>query len=739
MWRKRTGRSLSARGGPFRSAERWILLLLPLLLVPGAAGGQAPPEPGAGPPDRDLFLERVRAAPSLPLRALMRAPSADDSLLALLVSLFDADSLRRTVADLVAFGTRYEYAAEQESAAEYLSRRFDAMGYETVFRPYALSEWDLFKTTFTGDGQRGWMVVSHADTGAVLGTSDGGATWTVDHRTPFRLNDVSAAGESIVWAVGEGGRVIRGDGSGWALVDTLGTDPLPAVDFLDEEHGMILSRVGVVYRTEDGGETWTADALTTSFLMDVEYVDPRHAWACGANGTIFAWGPSGWEDQPSGTHRAIQDLDFRDSTFGIAALSEASALIWEGAGWRRAPTGVAFGYAAGAASDSTVWLAGLDALRLTHVIRSDDRGNSWKEAVFPFGILWRSVNLIHFGSENEVLLGGYDGLFVRSGDGGATWSLASLPEAIVHVSRNVYADLRGCSEPESLVILSAHYDSYSLAAPYTDAPGADDDASGVAAVLEAARVFASSPAEKTLRFLLFSGEELGLLGSTAYAIEARERGEKIAADIQIDMIGIPGEPLLVLANEPSSWILVEASGIGPAVAPDLPFSMEVSPFSTYSDHASFWANGYPAVQISETIGDDNPLHTPGDTLGNLDFDFLTRSARFAGALAARIAGIGPAAPGSEEAIVWRPFPNPSPGILTIPLVASDDAAARIDIFDLSGRLVRRLSGEGTGRCASCAIEWDGRDRGGRQVSPGVYLLRMEADDRRWTRKVIVVR
>jgi photosystem II stability/assembly factor-like uncharacterized protein len=723
----------------FRSLERRIVCCLLVLAAAGAAEGSTPPDPDGGPPDRDLFLQRSHAAPSAPFRAAAGKFEAGDSLLASLASRFEADSLRRTVADLVAFGTRYEYAAEQESAAEYLSRRFVAMGYEPVFHSYELSQWDLFDVSFSENERDGWMAVSHADTGAVLRTDDGGATWTVDFRAPVRLHGVSVAGEGRVFAVGDVGLVFRRDGGAWAPFDTLGSDPLPAVDFLDETRGMIASRIGVVHRTEDGGETWRADTLTTSFLMDVAYVDERHAWACGANGTMFAWTPSGWELQPVGTSRAIQDVDFYDSTFGIAALSDASALIWETSGWRVAATGVAFGYTAGAASDSTVWLAGLDPLRLTHVIRSDDRGYTWTEAVFPFGVLWRSVNLMRFDPDGGILLGGYDGLFVRSGDGGASWSLASLPEEIVHVSRNVYADLRGCAEPESLVILSAHYDSYSVAAPFTDAPGADDDATGVAAVLEAARVFASSPVEKSIRFLLFSGEELGLLGSTAYAIRAREEGERIAANIQIDMIGIPGEPLRIVANEPSSWILSEAAEVGPAAAPGLPFSMEVNPLATFSDHASFWANGFPAVQISETIGDDNPLHTPGDTLGNIDFDFFTRSARFAGALAAKIAEIAPAAPRAEEAIVWRPYPNPNRGNLTIPLVSSTESRTRVDIFDPSGRLVRSLAGDGVGRCASCAITWDGKDSGGRDVPPGAYFLRMEADARRTTRKVIVVR
>jgi len=506
-------------------------------------------------------------------------------------------------------------------------------------------------------------------------------------------------------------------------------------------NGMVLSRIGIVYRTSDGGATWDADTLTTSFLADLEYVDSTHAWAAGSNGTMFAWSPAGWEYQATGSFRTIRDLAFHDASFGIAALSEATALVWEGFGWRTVATGVASGYTVGAVSDSAVWLAGLDGLFLTRVVRSGDRGSTWTETRFPFGVLWRSVNAMHFDREGRTLFGGYDGFLVASEDGGASWRPIALPDSIAHLSRNVGADLPGCGDPDSVVILSAHYDSYSIAAPYTDAPGADDDATGVAAVLEGARLLSGARVEKTLRFLLFSGEELGLYGSTAYAIAARERGEKIAADLQIDMIGIPGEPLQVYADWPSSWILDEASFVRSVVAPDLPFQGNISPQSTFSDHASFWANGYEAIQISETIGDvggENPFHTPGDTLGNIDFAFCADAARLAISLAARLAGTRTLDPAETRPIVWRPYPNPSRGVLAIPLAGSSDGA-RVEVFDLAGRLVRRLVGGAGERCAPCEIEWDGRDDGGREAASGTYLLRMTADAERWTRKIILVR
>ena len=114
---------------------------------------------------------------------------------------------------------------------------------------------------------------------------------------------------------------------------------------------------------------------------------------------------------------------------------------------------------------------------------------------------------------------------------------------------NVEAELAGVS-PE-LVLVTAHLDSTAaFHEPYSPsvdpAPGADDDASGVAAVLAIARRFAtltsSGQLVRTVRFVLFNAEEQGLIGSQAYARRAKSRGEVIAAVWQMDMIGYNKQP-----------------------------------------------------------------------------------------------------------------------------------------------------------------------------------------------------
>ncbi|MBK8883221.1 MAG: M20/M25/M40 family metallo-hydrolase [Bacteroidales bacterium] len=117
---------------------------------------------------------------------------------------------------------------------------------------------------------------------------------------------------------------------------------------------------------------------------------------------------------------------------------------------------------------------------------------------------------------------------------------------------NVIATLEGIESPDSICIAGAHYDDNLISGdPFAVAPGANDNASGVAAVIELARVFMKgnfSP-RNSIEFIAFGAEELGLYGSKAYAAEAAGNSKKIKLMLNNDMIAY--EPL----TTPSSWIV----------------------------------------------------------------------------------------------------------------------------------------------------------------------------------------
>jgi peptidase M28-like protein len=216
-----------------------------------------------------------------------------------------------------------------------------------------------------------------------------------------------------------------------------------------------------------------------------------------------------------------------------------------------------------------------------------------------------------------------------------------------HIYRNLEATLRGTSRPQEVVILGAHYDTAE------QAPGADDNASGVAGVLVLARVFAQARQSRSVRFLFFPNEEppsfpTAAMGSRQYASAARERNDQITAMLSIESIGYydtekgsqrypfplnfaypnVGDFIGFVSNLSSRSLLHRAITAFRAHA-TLPTQGAAAPSWVpgvwWSDHWSFWREGYPAIMITDTAPYRNPFyHTPQDTPDKLDYDRMAR-------------------------------------------------------------------------------------------------------------------
>jgi hypothetical protein len=149
------------------------------------------------------------------------------------------------------------------------------------------------------------------------------------------------------------------------------------------------------------------------------------------------------------------------------------------------------------------------------------------------------------------------------------------------------------------------------------APGADDNASGIACLLEAARVLEASnlPFEFDIVFVAFQGEELGLLGSAAYADSVVNENQEIYAVFNMDMVGYNSlrNQLDVVANETSEWFADYIQSTAQTFVPELAVNKNVV-FFARSDHASFWAVGIDAILLNEDIDVLYPqYHTFQDT------------------------------------------------------------------------------------------------------------------------------
>lgn len=215
-------------------------------------------------------------------------------------------------------------------------------------------------------------------------------------------------------------------------------------------------------------------------------------------------------------------------------------------------------------------------------------------------------------------------------------------------SRSVIATLPGTTRPEEIVLVTAHVDSYSETAR---APGADDNASGSAAVLAFARIMDQYRFERTIRFVLFTGEEQGLYGSGAYAAAAAARGETIVAVVNMDMIAwstsgmktmeihtrLPSDTGGYTQDMTIASTLNQSAalyGLRPSLNPVI-----LSDGDEYSDHSSFWARGYPAVVVYEDwISDPNPFyHTDKDLRSGLNMNYFTSIAQVCLATTAHLA------------------------------------------------------------------------------------------------------
>ena len=322
-------------------------------------------------------------------------------------------------------------------------------------------------------------------------------------------------------------------------------------------------------------------------------------------------------------------------------------------------------------------------------------------------------------------------------------------------SYNICATYPGQIHPESIVIACGHFDSFSNQ-PMTLAPGADDDASGIAAVIEAANALATAQFRWTVKYLAFSGEEQWMVGSTHWVeYVALPQNLNIAGVYNLDMIGYPATDtnlLYVTPNTPSQSLAVLAETVNAQYDIGLNLVNYLDDDAA-GDHTPFWQYGYEAVFVIEDSewgiwGGSNPYyHTAYDTLGNLHMALVRRATQVAIACLATMAGPmtepnvnenlsqNVAAPSQE--IFIEPNPMRKTCLITYPCPAGADC--KLAIYDASGRLIKNLQLPTLYCLAPTTLNWDGKDNFGRGVKSGVYFVRYQDRKRPITAKLVMVK
>ncbi|DAC72581.1 MAG TPA: hypothetical protein DSN98_04395 [Thermoplasmata archaeon] len=217
--------------------------------------------------------------------------------------------------------------------------------------------------------------------------------------------------------------------------------------------------------------------------------------------------------------------------------------------------------------------------------------------------------------------------------------------------KNIVATLYGTSSADTTVIVCAHYDSLAVS------PGAEDDGSGVAAVLMIADIMRQYTFNTTVQFILFSGEEQGLLGSRSYAKNASLHSENILGVLALDKIGYAvtsseGASLQHHANPASVWMVSLSQSVAAVYPDEIGLVVLSLPQDPESDHMSFVEQGYAGTDFVRNA--TNPYyHTSEDIVDHMNFSYLSKVCRLALGTVASMACLHPLLSNQDLSITMK--------------------------------------------------------------------------------------
>jgi hypothetical protein len=260
--------------------------------------------------------------------------------------------------------------------------------------------------------------------------------------------------------------------------------------------------------------------------------------------------------------------------------------------------------------------------------------------------------------------------------------------------RNIVAYKPGTVNPKKAYLMGAHYDCVGSAT--MDFAGADDNASGVAALLETARVLQNDSFPFTLVLAFWDEEEEGLLGSAAFAPDGPIGYWDVLASLNLDMIAYDGN------NDSLAMVHTSTIGGSAVLASKMQEVNRVyetqlnivvkNPGDPSTDHQSFWLKGATAIGLTENYDHDlSPhWHQLSDSISNLKPGYFTKMTKLALATICEITETGNYVSVKEEHPRWLPiYPNPTTDIITLPN-SLDWKGATIFVYNSNGEQVSQL-------------------------------------------------
>lgn len=272
-----------------------------------------------------------------------------------------------------------------------------------------------------------------------------------------------------------------------------------------------------------------------------------------------------------------------------------------------------------------------------------------------------------------------------------------VPNSDIETADNVLAVQWGTKTPNEFVICGAHYDSWNSDGDDPDtirSPGADDNASGVAGILETARLLSCYTFDRTIIYANWCAEEIGLVGSAAYAHDCAEQRMDIVAYFNLDMTGYLEEGsdihVHLLYTGQDSLLANYVYNFSHVYFPEMPIRQAWLQWGD-SDYSSFNRNGYAAIHPFEDVHASSPfIHSRQDILG-LSVNNLEQSKRFTElnlGLVATLAGINNYAVSENESTKVALYPNPADDMVNI---LAEDGLQSITVCNLLGQQIEAIA------------------------------------------------
>ncbi len=287
---------------------------------------------------------------------------------------------------------------------------------------------------------------------------------------------------------------------------------------------------------------------------------------------------------------------------------------------------------------------------------------------------------------------------------------------------NVELNLEGHTFPERVYVIGAHHDAISWNDPFNLAPGADDNASGVAAVIEIARVLAKHNyiPESTIRFVTFAAEELGLVGAFDYAGKASEAGTDIIMMLNCDMISNCNSEkedwTVQLQHYPNSDHVTVLAEEMIEKFTDLDY-IKTDKYINATDSYAFFEYGYPAIFFHEN--EFSPYyHSDEDIVANINKHYATEVIKVPLSMLISENKYGwPVNTLDQQKLkeVSKAYPNPFKDKAYISFSITKPGSTRISIFDAEGKLFEVIESSNY-QIGSHTVIWDSKD-----ARPGLYF------------------